>query len=334
MQSSWRLAASARSRSPTARAVKPPMPASISSKTSVALAAARAEAAQREHDPRELAAGRRVAQRRGRHPRVGRDEELDGLGAVRAEAVRVGFEGDLERARPPSPARRARPRPARRAARPLRGGRRRARSASAARSRLGRGLDPRPELARPALRVLKSLDLGAAMVGVVEHRVDRAAVLALQPVERVEPLLDRLEPARLRVDVLDVAAQVAGELVELEPGGAQALGEAVELGVEAVDRRPARTRRRRARRGRRRRPRRRRRAPRGRRRPRRAARRHGGGARSRRRARPPPSGRGRPRRSRRARSASGRGRARASPRAREARRARPSARSTRAWAAR
>ena len=50
-------------------------------------------------------------------------------------------------------------------------------------------------------------------------------MLALQAVEGVEALLDRLEPARLAVDPVEVAAQVAGHVVELDRRRAQPLGE-------------------------------------------------------------------------------------------------------------
>ena len=66
MQTTWRPSASSRSRSPTARAVWPPMPASTSSKTSVAPPPGVGDAHQREHHARELAARRDVAQRRRR----------------------------------------------------------------------------------------------------------------------------------------------------------------------------------------------------------------------------------------------------------------------------
>ena len=97
MQITWRPSPSARSRSPTARAVLPPIPASISSKTSVPALAGRPEPDQRQHHPRQLAARGGVAQRRGRHPRVGGDPQLDRLGAARPEAVGVRLERDLER---------------------------------------------------------------------------------------------------------------------------------------------------------------------------------------------------------------------------------------------
>ena len=70
-------------------------------------------------------------------------------------------------------------------------------------------------LARP----LDRLDLAPAVLGVGEHRLDRAAVLALQPVERVEPLLHLLEPAGLGLDALGVAAQLGGQLLQLDRAG-------------------------------------------------------------------------------------------------------------------
>ena len=57
-------------------------------------------------------------------------------------------------------------------------------------------------------------------------------MLSLQPVERVEALLDRLEPPRLGLDPVEVGAQVAAGVVELDRRRAQALGDRVELGVD------------------------------------------------------------------------------------------------------
>ena len=140
---------------------------------------AAAEAGQREHDPRELAARRRVAQRRDRHAGVGRDPQLDRLGAGRRRSRR-----DAARARPRG-GRRPSPAPASSSAT-----RARARGAASPRAcaQLPRQLRPRfargvqaPPRARSArfLRVLEPRDLRAAALGVLEHRLDAAAVLAL-----------------------------------------------------------------------------------------------------------------------------------------------------------
>ena len=163
------------------------------------------EADQREHDPRELTAGGRLLERRARHPRVRRHHELDGLGAERSEAVRVRVERTSSRApsiasSASSAATRFESRPAAAATAPsLGGGRplggRRGESALERRCDLGAVGEP--------------LDLGAARLRMGENRLDRAAVLALEPLERVEPLRDPLEPPRLGLDPLQVAAQPA-----------------------------------------------------------------------------------------------------------------------------
>ena len=76
----------------------------------------------------------------------------------------------------------------------------------------------------------------AAALGVREHRGDAAAVLALEPVVELEPLLDLVEPAGLGLERLGVAAQLRPEVLGLEPQGGQPLGERVQLGIRARDR--------------------------------------------------------------------------------------------------
>ena len=151
-----------------------------------------AEAAQRQHHPRELAARGGVAQRRRLDPGVGRDPQLDRLAAARRRSRRGA-----------APARpRARPRPSRAAPAPRR---RAPRSGSAAASRPALSFSPelraprfgrgqrRLGLGAALLGALQPGDLLAAALGVGEHRLDAAAVLALEPVDRLQPLLDRLQ---------------------------------------------------------------------------------------------------------------------------------------------
>ena len=96
MQITWRSSPSARSRSPTARAVLPPIPASISSKTMVPAPrpGPRPVSASmiRESSPPD------AASRSGDSgdPRVGRDQELDRLRSAGAETVGMRVERDLE----------------------------------------------------------------------------------------------------------------------------------------------------------------------------------------------------------------------------------------------
>ena len=108
MQTTWRPSESARSRSPTARAVAPPTPASTSSKTTVPASCGGRDAHQREHDPRQLPARGGLAQRPGRDAGVGPDQELDRV------APRPGSGSSARRppprtSRPRAPARRAPP---------------------------------------------------------------------------------------------------------------------------------------------------------------------------------------------------------------------------------
>ena len=95
-------------------------------------------------------------------------------------------------------------------------------------------------LGQRGLRPL-GLDLGvrepgvllAAALGVREHRGHAAAVLALEPVVELEPLLDHVEPAGLGLERVGVAAQLRAEVLGLEPQSRQPLGERVQLGVRA-----------------------------------------------------------------------------------------------------
>ena len=81
-----------------------------------------------------------------------------------------------------------------------------------------------------------ALDLLAAALGVGEHRLDAAAVLAQQPVERVEPFLDREQPAGVGLDPLGVVAQPGGDVTQLDRERGEPLGEPVELGVDSGER--------------------------------------------------------------------------------------------------
>ena len=201
--------ASSRRRSPTARAVWPPMPASTSSNTSVACANAdglgrlpRAPPRRRrtighrgrQHHARELSAGADLAQRTGGHAGVGGDHELHGIAAARARAL--AGERRPRSPRPPSPARRAArapPAEARRVAARAPGAERRTWSSScrpAPRSGaavLARAPPRRPPAARAA----------PAPLGVVEHGRERATVLAHQSLDAREALFDLLSASLL-----------------------------------------------------------------------------------------------------------------------------------------
>ena len=107
-----------------------------------------------------------------------------------------------------------------------------ARPASAARA----SLEPRPAVLERLLGALELLAAARALGRVGEHRLDRAAVLALQPVELRQALLDLVEAARRGVDALAVAAQLAGEVVGLDGEAVGPGGEAVQRGVDALQR--------------------------------------------------------------------------------------------------
>ena len=73
------------------------------------------------------------------------------------------------------------------------------------------------------------------MLGVGEHRGDVAAVLAGEAVDRIEPLLDRGQPLGVGVDPVEVGAQLAGDIVELDRQRGEPLADRVELGIDATD---------------------------------------------------------------------------------------------------
>ena len=68
-----------------------------------------------------------------------------------------------------------------------------------------------------------------------QHRGDAAAVLALEPVVELEPLLDDVEPAGLGLERVGVAAQLGAQVLGLEPQRGEPFGQRVELGVGAGD---------------------------------------------------------------------------------------------------
>ena len=196
MQMTWRPAASARSCSPTARAVWPPMPASTSSKTSVARPGLGRDAHQREHHPRELAARRGLAQRAGRARRgSARSGTRPRRRRVGPKLVAVAQRGLERRA-----VHRQRGEPLAHRLGELAPGRRAGRAQL--RGALGSSARASPSARLGALERLLGADelvaARAARLGVGEHRGDRAAVLALQAVQQRQALLDLVQPARRR----------------------------------------------------------------------------------------------------------------------------------------
>ena len=67
-----------------------------------------------------------------------------------------------------------------------------------------------------------------------EDGLDRAAVLALEPIDRLELLLHLAEATRLPVDRLPIRAQLAGCVAELDAQASDPLGEAIKIGVDAL----------------------------------------------------------------------------------------------------
>ena len=65
----------------------------------------------------------------------------------------------------------------------------------------------------------------------VQHRLDRAAVLALEPVIDVQARLHDVQPLGIGVEPVEVAAQLRTQVLGLDPQAAHALGERVQLGV-------------------------------------------------------------------------------------------------------
>ena len=158
--------------------------------------AARASRARARRRRRSRAAGppgRRGWARAGTRPRRRRSGPGSRAGSDDLEARALHRQlGERARDRLGQPRRRLRraPRAARR------------RAARARRARLGQ---PRGRLLERDLGVRELVVPRAAALGVLEHRRDRAAVLALQPVDGRQALLGGLERARLGLEPLGVA---------------------------------------------------------------------------------------------------------------------------------
>ena len=244
MQTTWRPSASARSCSPTARAVWPPMPASTSSKTSVAeepsLATPSRASMTRDSSPPDAVSRRAAA-------------GTPGLGAMRnsTASAPVGPTGVLALAQLDRERRalhRQLGQPLAHGVGQLRRGPRRAPARSAAPSgQVGpRGL----QLRRRGLeRGRRRPPAPRAAPGSARRArgPPRSSRRACAPAGAGRPGVPRRRPAslalRLGVEPLGVAAQLAREVVGLQRDGAPALGEPVERRVDArlrVERGPAR----------------------------------------------------------------------------------------------
>ena len=229
--STWARSARRCSVAATACAVTPPMPASISSKTSVSPPATAASArATRESSPPEAVS---AIGANGR-PAFGRMRNVASSRPSRRPRARGARRGT----RPlPSRATRARPRRPRRVA--ARSRRAPARSASAravirssacstACLAASTGSPPSAEAPSSALRGGRELE---------ELVVRRRREAAPEVGDRLQPLLDALERARLRVERRDEAVEVAAGLAQPHGEVAQLLRGRAELGRDALERR-------------------------------------------------------------------------------------------------
>src|SRR5204863_8835543 len=86
------------------------------------------------------------------------------------------------------------------------------------------------------LRPRQLVEAPAAAVGMGEDRLDAAAVLALETVERGQALLHLLEAPGRGLDRVLIAPQLAAEVVGLVTEPPQPLREPVEPRVDARDR--------------------------------------------------------------------------------------------------
>ncbi len=189
----------------------------------------------REHHPRELAAGGDLAQRPRRDPGVRRDQELDGVasgrpGLARAQRDLEGCVGHRQRGELLAHAALEQRR------RGLAGATQREHLLLEHRERAA------VQLAGLLQRVLGPGELVAAGtrgLRVLEHALDAAAVLAHQPLDRRQTLFDPVQAelalggfAWLRA--LGIYPQLGGEIVGLDAERAHALGEPVQPGIDAL----------------------------------------------------------------------------------------------------
>src|SRR5260370_247552 len=189
---------------------------------------------EREHRARELAAGRHARERAELLARVRREPELRAVEAARRDIVQgTALEGDPEhRALHPEGAQLAldlgRQALARGAATlgELVGGL----------GELGVQLGQEPLLLRQDLLVTpEAVELGRRPVAECKHRLLRVAVLALEPRQRVQALVDRLEPPGLHAHGVAERPDPCERLVELDGGRVERLHGPGEGGVEAPE---------------------------------------------------------------------------------------------------
>ena len=243
MQSTWRPDASARRCSPTARAVWPPMPASISSNTSSgavrpahepaadsACAALSSASITRESSPPEAISRSGP----GRDAGIGRDHQLDRLGPRRAAAVRARRQLHLERR---ALHREVRETTADGCGQLGRGATARLRHCCREPVELGaRGRDLGLLLLERDLGSDELLAPRCAALAVCEHGRDRATVLTLEPGQHRQAVLHLFETTRRRVDLVSVPAQLGAEVLGLVQERLQSLRARSQHRVEGADR--------------------------------------------------------------------------------------------------
>ena len=212
---------SRRSFSPTTVAVRPPMPASTSSKTSVRRGwLAGAERLERQHHPRQLAARGDAGQRPRRLADVGGQEELAAVDAagVPRRARRRRWRAAARSACRPSPDRPARARSRRRsgAAPPCRAAdsRRGARRGSARARAADGGLARRP-LCRARRRGRRARCSSAAALAMTSSSV--GPCLRFSRSISAEPVLDLLQPAGRGVEPLAGSRAASGPGLRAAP---------------------------------------------------------------------------------------------------------------------
>ena len=99
--------------------------------------------------------------------------------------------------------------------------------------RLGaRALDLGAGVLAPRLVLLEALELGRHLVAPLHQRLQIRAVLAQEAPERVQPLLDLVEPLRIAGQAVEVAPQPVRHVLEQRVRLGDLGAEAAELGVE------------------------------------------------------------------------------------------------------
>ena len=92
------------------------------------------------------------------------------------------------------------------------------------------------ELRHGLARLLEQLERGACFVGQLQHPLERCAKAALEFGKQLEPALDRLEPGRVGLEVGGVASKRGHRLLQPQPGIAQFGRDRGQCGLEGLTR--------------------------------------------------------------------------------------------------